>query len=340
MWTFGIKSPKPLACQQALMSTYVVGFALFFFTAFQGMGAKVLEVAGNSTFQGLTDKSVVPLLMQTFLPPFMLGVVFMGAIAAIHSTAAPYIGTGGSILLRDVYWRYIKKQDVSDAEQIWVNRLLATCLTIAALAVGLTSTAALVILGALATAFGFVMYVLLLGVIWGFRFPSVGAMLGVLSGMVAVYITYGIFPSPLSMHCAFWGTFTGLLVAYLCKFFGAKDSQETIERQAEVRKWLDDVDSPSPNGRKWRDAMKVLVPLWYFFAIGPGCILGNSTMNFFGPGKPFQFCGFPSLWSWQIFWWILGIVMMWALCFKAEMSTTNAEQIARADKEQMIVVKE
>jgi hypothetical protein len=31
MWTFGIKSPKPLAWQQAFMSTFVVGFALFFF---------------------------------------------------------------------------------------------------------------------------------------------------------------------------------------------------------------------------------------------------------------------------------------------------------------------
>jgi SSS family solute:Na+ symporter len=47
MWTFGIKSPKPLAWQQAFMSTFVVGFALFFFTAFQGMGAKVLELAGH-----------------------------------------------------------------------------------------------------------------------------------------------------------------------------------------------------------------------------------------------------------------------------------------------------
>jgi SSS family solute:Na+ symporter len=69
--------------------------------------------------------------MNEFLPPFMLGVVFMGAIAAIHSTAAPYIGTGGSILLRDVYWRYIRNQEASHAEQIWVNRVLATVLTIA-----------------------------------------------------------------------------------------------------------------------------------------------------------------------------------------------------------------
>jgi hypothetical protein len=46
------------------------------------------------------------------------------------------------------------------------------------------------------------------------------------------------------------------------------------------------------------------------------------------------------LWSWQIVWWIIGIVMMWALCLKAEMSTTSEEQISRADTDQMIVVKE
>lgn len=331
MWTFGIKSPKPLAWQQAFMSTFVVGFALFFFTAFQGMGAKVLQLAGREAFQGMNDATVVPILMNQFLPPVMLGVVFMGAIAAIHSTAAPYIGTGGSILLRDVYWRYIKKQEASHAEQIWVNRLLATLLTIAALAVGLTSKAALVILGALATAFGFVMYVLLVGVIWGFKFPSKGAFFGVLAGMVAVFLTYYVWPNLLSMHCAFWGVFVGLVVAYLFKAMGVKDDEETLKRQAEIRNFLDDIDRPSEAGAKWRSAMKIVVPVWYFFAIGPACILGNSA---------FSFSGFPPLWSWQIAWWILGIVMMWALCFKAEMSTTNAVQIERAEKETMIVIKE
>ncbi|MFZ1986753.1 MAG: sodium:solute symporter family protein, partial [Desulfatitalea sp.] len=239
MTFFGIKSPKPLAWQQTFMSTFVVGFALFFFTALQGMGAKVLEVANVAAFQGLTDRIVVPTLMHNFLPPFMVGLVFMGAIAAIHSTAAPYINTGGSILLRDIYWRFIRNQKAGDAEQIWVNRLLTTILTIAALYVGLTSTAALVILGALATAFGFVMYVLLMGVCWGFRFPTMGAVLGVAAGMIAVYASYKVWPNPLSMHSAFWGVFTGLVVAYLCRMIGIKDKQETVERQAEVRQWLD-----------------------------------------------------------------------------------------------------
>ena len=331
MWTFGIKSPKPLAWQQAFMSTFVVGFALFFFTAFQGMGAKVLEIAGNPNFQTLNQGTVVPTLMKEFLPPFVLGIVFLGAIAAIHSTAAPYIGTGGSILLRDIYWRYIRKQQAGHAEQIWVNRILATLLTAGALTIGLTSTAALVILGAFATAFGFVMYVLLLGVIWGFRFPSIGAVLGVLSGMIAVALTYKVWPNPLSMHCAFWGTFTGLVVAYICRGLGIKDNEETIKRQNEVRAFLDDIDSPSESGAAWRKVMMFVVPVWYFFAIGPACILGN---------KAFSFSGFTPLWSWQIVWWILGIIMMWALCFKAQMSTLAQDRVDRMETETMTVVKE
>jgi Na+/proline symporter len=331
MWTFGIKSPKPLAWQQAFMSTFVVGFALFFFTAFQGLGAKILEIRGIEAFQSLGQATIVPTLMKEFLPPFVLGIVFVGAIAAIHSTAAPYIGTGGSILLRDVYWRYIKNQKAGHSEQIWGNRILATLLTIGALYVALNATAALVILGALATAFGFVMYVLLFGVIWGLRYPSKGAVLGVFSGMVAVYLTYKIWPNPLSMHCAFWGTFVGTVVALFCKALGIKDNPETVKRQNEIRTYLDDIDEPSESGKSWRKVMKIAVPLWYFFAIGPACILGNSA---------FSFSGFTPLWSWQIFWWILGIVMMWALCFKAEMATLSEDRIKRADTDTNIVINE
>ncbi len=29
----------------------------------------------------------------------------------------------------------------------------------------------------------------------------------------------------------------------------------------------------------------------------------------------------PSIWIWQILWWILGIAMMWFLAYKLEMST-------------------
>jgi hypothetical protein len=52
------------------------------------------------------------------------------------------------------------------------------------------------------------------------------------------------------MHCAFWGTGSGLLVAYICRGLGFKDNEETIKRQAEVRAFLDDVDEPSRIGQE------------------------------------------------------------------------------------------
>jgi Na+/proline symporter len=329
LWNFGIKSPKPLAWQQVFMSTFVVGLCLFFFSAFQGMGAKILEMSGEMIIANNGD--VVPKLMTKFLPGPVLGLVFLGAIAAIHSTAAPYIGTGGTIIQRDVWWRYVRKQGGSHSEQIWTNRIFATILTVAAAVVSLTSSDAIVMIGGFATTFGTIMYLMLVGVHWGFKFPSTGAALGLLAGIVANMLTYFVWKYPLSMHTAFWGIFIGFVVAYGCRGLGIKDSQETIDRQKEVRDWLNSIDGPSEKGKVWRSRMKIVVPIWYFFALGPGILLGNTA---------FTFCGFPAIWAWQIVWWIVGIVMMWALCFKAEMSTTSEEQIRRADVELMDVTKE
>ncbi|WP_022668898.1 sodium:solute symporter family protein [Desulfospira joergensenii] len=329
LWNFGIASPKPLAWQQVFMSTFVVGLALFFFTAFQGMGARILMMAGELAPK--VDGDVVPMLMTKFLPGPVLGLVFLGAIAAIHSTAAPYIGTGGTIIQRDVWWRYVRKQGGSHSEQIWTNRIFATILAAAAVIVSLTSSDAIVMIGGFATAFGTIMYLCLMGVHWGFRYPSVGVVLGLLAAIVACFLTYYVWKYPLSIHTAGWGIFVGLAVAYLCRGIGIKDSQETIDRQKEVREWLDSVDGPSEKGKVWRSRMKILVPLWYLLALGPGVLIGNTAITF---------CGFPPIWAWQIIWWIVGIVMMWALCFKAEMSTTSEEQIRRADVETMDVTKE
>jgi Na+/proline symporter len=329
MWQFANKNPRPFAWQQVFMSTFIVGFALFFFTAFQGLGAVVLNQAGELSLA--QDSDVVPQLMASYIPPFLLGITFIGLIAAMHSTAAPYIGTAGSMLLRDIWWLKFRKKKGGHAEQIWVNRAFVTIVTILALVIGLNSKAALVILGALATALGFVMYVPLLGTLWGFRWPSIGTVLGILVGLVMVILTYKVWPNPLTIHCAAWGTGSGLLVAYLCRGLGVKDKPETVERQKEFRTWMDDIAKASPQGQKWRNAMKIVVPLWYLFAIGPLCILGNWA---------FSFAGFTPLWSWQITWWILGIIMMWALCFKAEMSTMTDDIIQRAETEQNIVVEE
>jgi len=330
MWNFGLKSPKVLAWQQAFMTVFVVGFALFFFAAFQGIGARILMVQGVEGFTDIArDSAVVPLLMKTYLGPIMLGLVFMGAISAIHSTAAPYLNTGGSILLRDVYWRYIRKQKAGDKEQLWVNRIFATIITFLAFFVAMKSTAMLVILGAFATSFGVLMYIVQLGVLWGWKFPRIGAILGLIVGMLTVVLTYHY--SILFIHPAASGAGLGFLVAYLCRGLKMKDDEETVKRQKEIRTWLNSIDSPTESGRKWRSACKVLVPVWFFFGIGPGVLLSSTA---------YAFAGFNHIWSWQISWWIFAIFMMWALCFKAEFSTIIGDMVNRAELEKNLVIEQ
>jgi Na+/proline symporter len=332
MWSFSNKNPRPFPWQQAIASTFFVGFALFFFTAIQGMGGRVM--AGEL---GITsDRDLVPHLIQHYAPGIWAAIIVIGALAAMQSTAAPYIGTGSTILARDVYFRQIRP-NAGHGEQIWTSRIFAVVITAVALVISIYSQAALVMLGGLATAFGTLMYVGLLGVCYGWPVKGVGAVVGLIAGILAVIITdTNTSPWPKTfgflwtIHSAGWGLIVGLVVALLfSKLF--PDSREIEARRKEMRDWLGRIDRPNEEQKKWRKAMWVIVPVWYFFGIGPGAVLGNHA---------FAFMGFPPLWSWQIVWWLLGILMMWGLCFKAGLSFLGEEQIQRAEVETNVVVHE
>jgi uncharacterized protein YggT (Ycf19 family) len=38
--------------------------------------------------------------------------------------------------------------------------------------------------------------------------------------------------------------------------------------------------------------------------------------------------GIPSLWAWLIVWWALGVLLLWLLAYKLELSTPPRERIA------------
>ena len=64
----------------------------------------------------------------------------------------------------------------------------------------------------------------------------------------------------------------------------------------------------------------IITLVWFIFAIGPGCVIGNTLFG--DPLNPASWpAGMPSIWIWQIVWWVLGIGMMWFLAYKLRMST-------------------
>jgi hypothetical protein len=333
MWAFANRDPKPFPWQQVFASTLFIGFALFFFTAIQGLGGRLLLQDGVIDFA--SDSQVVPAIIKNLIGGPLAGFVVVGALAAMQSTGAAYMGTGGAMLMRDVYVRYMRP-DAGHAEQVWVGRLLVFVIVSVAMWVSLTNTAALVLLGGLATAFGFLLYVPLVDVLWLRRFTRQGVAVGLALGIVAVTVTFafGSIQYPLNIHSAGWGGIVGFAAAALVTAFTRRREQERADVMAvrrELSGWLVGIDSPTERERPWRKVLWVVTPLWFIFAIGPGIVLGNNFVSF---------AGLPPLWAWQITWWVLGFVMMWALAFKAGLAHPRDQQITRAIAEPQPVIKE
>ena len=79
---------------------------------------------------------------------------------------------------------------------------------------------------------------------------------------------------------------------------------------------------------------KSLVPVawivtlaWLFFGIGPGAVIGNTIFGAPNQGPEGWTFGIPSIWAWQILFWILGVAMMWFLAYKMELSAPPKTKI-------------
>jgi SSS family solute:Na+ symporter len=334
MWTFANRDPRPFPWQQVFASTLFVGFALFFFTAIQGLGGRLLIQDGVITADNAD--SVVPAIIAELVSGPLAGIVVVGALAAMQSTGAAYMGTGGAMLMRDVYVRYLRP-DARHGEQIWVGRLLVFVIVAVAMIVAFTNSAAIVLLGGLATAFGFLLYVPLVDVLYLRKFTGTAMAWALGLGILAVIVTYvfDAFQYPLNIHSAGWGGIVGFGVAFAVTAFTRRRERErkpeVVAVRLEMSTWLNDIDATRPAERPWRRAMWVVAPLWFVFAIGPGIVLGNNFISF---------AGLPPVWAWQITWWLIGFVMMWGLAFKAGLSRPLEGQIERAQVETRPVVKE
>ncbi|MGH3736884.1 MAG: sodium:solute symporter family protein [Micromonosporaceae bacterium] len=330
MWAFSNKSPKPFAWQQVFASTLFIGFALFFFTAIQGLGGQLLLRDGRLSFE--TDSQLVPAIIQSMGGP-LAGLVVIGALAAMQSTGAAYMGTGGAMLMRDVYVRFLRPH-AGHAEQIWVARLLVFAIVSVAMLVAFTNTSALVMLGGLATAFGFLLYVPLVDVLYLRKFTAPAMAFALAFGIVAVVVTFAVptYKYAFNIHSAGWGGIIGFGTAFLITYLTrGREKADVVEIRRELGSWLKSMDSPTASEKQWRRVMWVAAPVWFIFAIGPGEVLGNNFISF---------AGLPPVWSWQVAWWILGFVMMWALAFKAGLAKTTEEEIELAGRDEKPVVSE
>jgi solute:Na+ symporter, SSS family len=262
-----------------------------------------------------------------------LGLLAVCALAAMQSTGAAYMSTAGGMLTRDILKRYIMPNVSHTQQKLW-GRIGVVVIVLAALLVATVTTDALVLLGGLAVAYGFQMWPALIAILWWPWLTRQGVVLGLIAGLAAVTLTETIGQTwfgieawgrwPLTIHSAGWGILFNFGVAIAVS--AVTQNREETEHRMVIHNFLREHASLPESKRRLVPAAWILTLVWFFFGIGPGAVIGNWLFG--NPNDPTTWLfGMPSIWTWQLIWWAIGVYMMWFLAYKMELSTVPEKEI-------------
>jgi Na+/proline symporter len=269
--------------------------------------------------------------------PWLVGLLAVCAVAAMQSTGAAYISAAGGMLTRDLHKRYLNPGASHKTQKLFA-RISIVVIVFAAIVVGTFSTDAMVLLGGLAVAFGFQMWPSLAAVTW---FPWItrrGATWGLFAGLIAVTFTesFGVTILrslgmelwgrwPLTIHSAGWGMMFNLTICIIVS--ALTQDAKALAHRMKYHNFLREHASLSPAKKRLKPIAWAMVIAWLFFGIGPGAVVGNDIFGAPGAGPDGWVFGIPSIWAWQILFWLLGVGMMWFLAYRMEMSTVPEKHV-------------
>ncbi|MGI9406947.1 MAG: sodium:solute symporter family protein [Hyphomicrobiaceae bacterium] len=356
MWAFASRSPHSFAPQQVWASAFAVGFILFVFAAIQGIGGHLLGAdtamnnargAGNlvsdALSYGLGDNDImdvagqqdvlVPQLINLMADsmPWLVGLLGVCAIAAMQSTGAVYLSTFSAMLTRDVMKEYLMP-DATHRIQKTTARLFVAVVIVLSLFFAVNTTDYLVLAGGLAVAFGFQMWPALIAVCYAPFFTRTGIIAGLIFGIIGVLLTEKIGGQlailfgfelpwgrwPLTMHSAFWGMLANLTAALFVS--AVTQSRDAYDHRMRFHEFLRSHGGVPEDKRYMIPIAWIIALVWFFFAIGPGAVIGNWIFGDPNDAATWTF-GIPSIWAWQILWWAAGVLMLWFLAYRVGLST-------------------
>ena len=354
MWSYSVKSPKSFYYYQIWGSGAIVGIFLFIFAALLGVGANLLGANPSINLNGFALNQILPeldinnvsSLIFSFIgslgsaSPVLVGLLAICLIAALQSTLAAFLMTSGSMVARDLYRPYIDKEPTWKRELL-VARLAMLLICLAALYLATFFETSLILLGGLAIAFGFQLFPVLLGMIWFPWITKTGATLGLITGMFFVILaeTFGhkltgnALPWgrwPLTIYSGLWGLFFNVIVCFLSSAFSSNDADK--EHRKSFHDFMNDHMGIHPSRKKIKSLAYVLFLIWAFFSIGPGLIFGNLIFGSADLSYDNWVMGIPSLWAYQIIWWAAGVLLIWFMANKLDLSTLPKKPILNGDE--------
>jgi SSS family solute:Na+ symporter len=159
-----------------------------FLVILPGMIAIAVLPKSAFVFNGTTDYNMaMPLMLQTFYPPGLLGLGMTALVASFMSGMAGNVTAFNTVWTYDIYKPYLRNHE-SDAHYMWMGRMATVFGTLASVATAYVAMQFGNIMDLLQLVFSFINAPLfatfLLGMFWA-RATANGAFWGLVSGTVA-----------------------------------------------------------------------------------------------------------------------------------------------------------
>lgn len=364
MLAFGCRDPKGFAPQQVWVSAGAIGLILVFFSVVQGVGANFLgastaiQRAGLALGQSLPDLSggKEATLTASYLnsiatsAPWFTALLAVCTLAAIHAMVALFASTAGTLIAKDVFLRFLTPR-ADERQQKLYARVGIGAVILSALLLATYAPSAQVQLGSLALGFAFQLWPALAGICWFPWITRQGATVGLVAGMLGVLFTEQLGSTvcsffgfdlpwgrwPWTIHSAGWGIFLNVVSCVVVSWLSHNASDRG--HRLGFHKLYARTAAIAPGKRFLRPVAWALTLIWFFFAVGPGAILGNDLFGAPNGGLSGWVTGIPSLWAWQMLWWALGVLVIWFLAYRLEMATAirrdkleQIDPVARASR--------
>ena len=119
---------------------------------------------------------------------WLTGLLAVGIIAAMQSTAAAFLMTSGSIITRDLYKAYVNK-NITWKNELLAVRLITMLIFLASLYLATYAKPAMIIFSGISISIAFQFIIVLLGLVWFPWITKGAAISGIIIGIIIVILT-------------------------------------------------------------------------------------------------------------------------------------------------------
>ena len=255
-------------------------------------------------------------------------------MAMLLIAVAFFTMSGASIATIELLQRYVVLDLTPRGERFTVRITLAVIYA-AVLVLAAFLPAGTAVLSTLALPLAAQLFPAYLGLCWLPWMSRSAVLVGLIIGSLFVVFTEppgliffnGLFVElpwgrwPLTIHSAAWGLVINVAASLLVAIFTRQDAER--ERRNALHAVFRRDHRTNFGGRAARNAKWSLTLLWVFLALGPGAILGNTFFAQPAFTEADLSLGVPSLWVWQASFWIIGVMLVWWLAYRSELSTVE-----------------